>query len=140
MRRIELAVPRVVRIQIKAIQAVAVAGLHHQPVKEAGLALGAVEIEIDDELPGRLVEDVQRPVEIADEQAARAAGLFTQGVHPRQQHLVRCLAADRSGDRHDDEVLDLERYLRRRRWNLDRAGRKGEARGPNRVVHESLST
>src|SRR5205823_15051873 len=65
--RVEPAVVRVVRIEIEPVETAAVALGNRQLVEDPVPAFIAVEVEIDAQFLRRLVENVQRSIEIADE-------------------------------------------------------------------------
>ena len=87
VHRVEPAVPAVVRVELDADEAVGVAGLEREAMEESGVTLAAVEVEIDRELLRSFVEDVERSVQIVDEQSIRAAGFLAQCIDARQ-HAV----------------------------------------------------
>ena len=127
---VEPAVAGVVRVQVEAVQPVSEPDLRPQLAEDAAHAFVAVEVEIDRELPGVLVQDVQRSVEVADEEALRTTDLFAQRVDSREQLLVRYFAIDQSGHRQDQEVPELQRRLRRCRPDPEDTYRESEARDP----------
>ena len=110
---VELAVSSIVRIELHADEAVRVADLVGELVEDAVVLLTAVEIEIGRELLRRLVEDVERPVEIVDEEARRAARFLAQRVDAREHPVGLPLAVEQPGDRHCHVVFELQRDRRR---------------------------
>ena len=112
---VEPAVARIVGIEIEAVQAVPVSLRDRQLVEDAGLPRVAVEIEVHRKLLRRLVEHIERSVQIADEESLGAADLFAQRVHAREQKVVGSFSVDEAGHRRFDVVLDVERHLCRRR-------------------------
>jgi hypothetical protein len=138
VRGVELSVSRVVRVQVETVQPVPVPLHDRQLAEDAALAGIAVEIEIDRKLLRVLVEDVERSVEVADEHALRAANLFSQGIHPGEQQLVRRLAVDQAGHRHDEEVPELQRRLRHGGRRAQHYGRQREVRALNSAAHGLL--
>ena len=126
MHGVELAISRVVGVQVEAVQSVSITLGDCQLPEDAGLAWIAVEIEIYRQLLRLFVEDVQGSVEIADEQALRVHGFFAEGIHSRQQQLVRALAVHQSGHRHDQEVFDVQRCLARPDGSRSQTRRESE--------------
>ena len=117
VHRVEPAVLPVIRIELHAHEAVGIAGLVREAVEQSGATFAAVEIEIDRELLRRFVEDVQRAVEIVNEEPVRAAGLLAQSVRARQHPVRLAFAVELSRDRQFQIVLHLEhqrRHARRR--------------------------
>ena len=81
--RVEDAVARVVGIEDDVDQPGGEVALEGQLREQAGTPVGAVEIEIGRERLGLLVEDVERPVQVVDEEAP-AARLVAQEVDAGQ--------------------------------------------------------
>src|SRR5207253_1379718 len=104
--RVEDAVLRVVRIEDDVDQAGGEVALEGEALEQAGPSTDAVEIKVGAEAPGLLVEDVERSVQIVDEEAA-AARLVAEEVHARQL-AARVLAAGLTGDRHLDVVGEVQ--------------------------------
>ena len=129
VHRVELAGAPVVGIEIEPIEAVAVAARNEKTMEEARPVVAPVEVQILRKLSGFLVEDVERPVHIRDEQPWRASWFFADGVDPGEQHFIRRLAEGHPRDRHGREVLNLERQrllrLRGRRQAHDREKQTG---------------
>ena len=111
--RVEAPVARVLGIELQADEAAGISGVERQLVEDPRVPLAAVEIEIHGELLGRLVEDVQRPVQIVDEEAAAAARFFAQRIDPREHPVGLALAVEDAGDRHRDEIGEPQRHARR---------------------------
>ena len=123
---IEPAVAPVVRVELQADQAVGPAGLVGELVKQTGVALAPVEVEIGRELSRRLVDDVHRAVDVVDEQPVRAARFLAQRVHARQHAVALTGAIELAGDRQLDVVLDLERERRFRARDAERRQASGQ--------------
>ena len=104
---VELPVPPIVGIELKADEPVGVAGLERKLVEEAGPVAAAVEVQIRRERLGLLVEDVQRAVQVVDEESPRAARLLPQHVDAGERPEVAG-AGRRSGHRRGRVVLDVQ--------------------------------
>ena len=107
--RVEDAVARVVGIEDDVDEPGGEVALEGQLREQAGTPVGAVEIEIGRERPGLLVEDVERPVQVVDEEAA-AARLVAQEVDAGQL-AARVLAVEVTRDRQLRVVGELQRRL-----------------------------
>ena len=83
MKRVEHAVARVVGIEDEVDQAGGEVALEGELREQARPSAGAVEIEVRRELLRLLVEDVERTVEVVDEEAP-AAGLVAHEVDARE--------------------------------------------------------
>jgi hypothetical protein len=121
---IELAICGICRVELKCDQAIGEAGaeveLTKQPIAvDRGSRVGlvaAVEVEILRELPGGLVEDVERAIQVVDEESIRAdARLLGHEVDAgdigrRRGVVARAVqvASERSGG----VVLNFKRELR----------------------------
>jgi hypothetical protein len=127
--RVELAVSRVVRIELNADESTREAGFECELVEEARVSVAAVEVEIGRQCPAGFVEDVQRPVQVVHEQPIRAARLLAQRVDAREHSVGLALAVDEAGHRHRDEVFDRQRDLRRSAGRPE--GRQGHGKGDN---------
>src|SRR5439155_27335893 len=88
--------------------------VEREHVKEPLAPVAAVEVEVCGEFLCRLVEDIERAVQIVDEETIRASGFLAQGVLAREHAVGLSLAFELAGDRHRDVVLQLERQVRRR--------------------------
>jgi len=84
VERVEDAVARVVRIERKRHEAILIARLVRQAGEQTGLSATAIEVEITGECSGLLVEDVERPVQIVDEQASCRCGLLAHRADARK--------------------------------------------------------
>jgi len=112
MNRVELSVAHVIGIEREADKAVGETGIGGKLVKQAGAAVAAVEIEIGSEFSGRLIEYVQRTVEVIDEPAIlRAARLLANEVDAREQTHHLAFAVHRAGHRHGGIVAQVKRDL-----------------------------
>src|ERR1051326_5314764 len=122
MNGVELPVPRVIGIEDEVDEPGAIAGLVGQLVKDARVSLAAIEIQIRDQLLGGLVQNVQRPVQIVNEEAPfSAAGLLPQEIHSSEQAVLLSLAIQRARDGHRGIVLDFEGDLWRIRGGSEYA-------------------
>ena len=125
--RVEDAVARVVGIELEVGEAGGEVALEGELREQARPPAEPVEVQVDRELLRLLVEDVERAVEIVDEEAP-AARLFAHEVDSGQlPHRV--LAVELTGDRQLRVVLHLEaqpwRSLR-----CERVGRRRPSRWP----------
>ena len=127
---VEDAVARVVGIEQEVGEAGGEVALEGELRKKAGPPAEPVEIEIGGELLRLLVEDVERAVEIVDEEAP-AAGLLAHEVDPGQLPS-RVLPVQLARDRQLCIVFELERqpWLRLRRERMDDRHRR-DGRGQN---------
>ena len=121
--RVEDAVARVVGIEDDVDEPGREVALEGQLREQAGAPVGAVEIEISRERLGLLVEDVERPVQVVDEEAA-AARLVAQEVDAGQL-AARVLAVEVTGDRQLRVVGELQRRLGNGRRGRRRPSRRG---------------
>ena len=110
---VEASVRPVVGIELDAHQSAGETGVERELVEDARAAGAAVEIKIGREGARRFVEDVQRAVEIVDEESIRSARLLLQRVDAREHAVSLALAVEKPGDRHRGIVLELERDRRR---------------------------
>ena len=83
VNRVEDAVARVVRIEHDVDQAHGEVALEREPLVQPGTPAEAIEVQVRRELLCRLVEDVERAVEVVEEEAP-AARLLAHEVDPRE--------------------------------------------------------
>ena len=111
MDRVEHAVVHVVGIEQDVGQADGEVALEGEFREQAGPPAGAVEVEVRREGLRVFVEDVERTVEIVDEESP-AARLVPQEVHPRQLS-PGVLPGELAGDWHLRILGKLERHCGR---------------------------
>src|SRR5262249_6071964 len=68
VNRIEFSVSSIVRIEIQRVQAAAESSFKKQLVEDARFSIASVEVQIDRGFSGGLIDDVQRTVQIRNEQ------------------------------------------------------------------------
>ena len=112
VKRVEHAVLRVVGIEDEVGETGGEVALEGELREQARPSAAAVEIQVGREGLRLLVEDVERPVEIVDEEAA-AARLVAQEVDARELR-ARVVVRVVGGDRQRGIVLQLQRQPRRR--------------------------
>ena len=112
MNRVELPVVRIVGIEFEADEPARQPVLDRQLVEQSGTVAPAVEVEIGRKLLRVPVEDVERTVQVVDEEAVRRGRLLPQEVDARQRAGVVAQSVGCAGDRQRRIVGDLQRQLR----------------------------
>ena len=112
MNRIELAIVDVVRVEFEADKPARQELIDGEPVKDTRPARQTIEVEIGSRLLRFLVEDIERPVQVVDEEPLSAsAGLLAKEIDARQQTRAIAGPVDGSRHRHGCVVFDLDRQL-----------------------------
>ena len=84
MDGVKAAVARIVRIQLEADEAAGQTGVRRQFVEQAGADTAAVEIEVGRGALRPWVQDIERPGEIVDEEAAGRTRLLSHDIEARE--------------------------------------------------------
>src|SRR5215471_1600411 len=94
VNRVEFSVSSIVRIEIQRVQAAAESSFDEQLAKDARFPFSSVEVQIDRGFSCVSLDDIQRTVQIRNEQTIRATRFFPQAADPREQRVVVGLSID----------------------------------------------
>ena len=123
---VEHSVTCVVGIEAEVDETRGEIALEREFPEEPRAPAGAVEVQVGRERLRLLVDDVERAVEVVDEEAA-APRLVAQEVHPGQLP-PRVLPIELAGNGHRRKVCQFERQTRGRLRRKDLPGREGQGK------------
>src|SRR5215472_2099761 len=112
MNGVKPAIVSVVRIELEADKSARQKLINRHAVKDSRVPGETIEIQIGGRLLGIFIHDIERPVQVVDEDPPFASGLLPEKIDPREQSGTVAGAIDRARHGEDGEVFDLERQFR----------------------------
>src|SRR5215472_1507717 len=112
MNRVKPAIVGIVRIELEADKSARQKLINRHAVKDSRVPGETIEIQIGGRLLGIFIHDIERPVQVVDEDPPFASGLLPEKIDPREQSGTVAGAIDRARHGQGGEVFDLERQSR----------------------------